>query len=227
MVTIKQLEVGKKECDCGGAWHCESCNVKSSVIYALKDVLKLIDNMINESCTIESIGVPLIRAEELKERFDFVVCRAVSDLEKLVRWSSRLMKRKQMHAMPNGLICLKGGKVRMEIKALGIVRTDTQCDISKILIDLAGFDAALAGINGNESSAEEKITGITPAVFSFSGRNVLPPCVVFLPTIRLACWTGIFRFDSCIKTISAEIAAAVGTAGDAGRHWPGGCVSGL
>lgn len=60
-----------------------------------------------------------VRAEELKGQFDFVVTRAVALLEKLVPWSFRLIKEKQQHALPNGLLALKGGKMREEIKALG------------------------------------------------------------------------------------------------------------
>ena len=59
-----------------------------------------------------------IRAEELKQKFDFVVCRAVASLDKLAAWSFPLIKRPQQHALPNGLITLKGGDIRAEIKAL-------------------------------------------------------------------------------------------------------------
>ena len=59
-----------------------------------------------------------IRAEELKQRFDFVICRAVASLDKLILWSRRLIKQQQKHALPNGLITLKGGNVNAEIKQL-------------------------------------------------------------------------------------------------------------
>jgi 16S rRNA (guanine527-N7)-methyltransferase len=58
------------------------------------------------------------RAEELKMKFDFVICRAVARLEKLVGWSQKLISEKQMHALPNGLITLKGGAIKAEIKEL-------------------------------------------------------------------------------------------------------------
>lgn len=59
------------------------------------------------------------RAEETKHKFDFVVCRAVASLDKLVSWSFPLLKKKQVHVVPNGLITLKGGNLKAEIKALG------------------------------------------------------------------------------------------------------------
>ncbi len=70
------------------------------------------------------IGLPNVsarqqRVEEMKGRqFDFVVTRAVAQLEKLVPWSMRLIKDEQQHAQPNGLIALKGGTLKEEIKAL-------------------------------------------------------------------------------------------------------------
>ncbi|MEI6410361.1 MAG: 16S rRNA (guanine(527)-N(7))-methyltransferase RsmG [Bacteroidota bacterium] len=60
------------------------------------------------------------RVEDLKttSAFDFVVSRAVAPLDKLLGWSQRLLKRKHIHAYPNGTIALKGGKLDGEIQAL-------------------------------------------------------------------------------------------------------------
>lgn len=59
------------------------------------------------------------RAEEIKGRkYDFVVTRAVAKLDQLLPWSAHLIKGKQQHAMPNGLIALKGIDLKAEIKAL-------------------------------------------------------------------------------------------------------------
>lgn len=60
------------------------------------------------------------RAEDLKMagRFDFVLSRGVTSLDKLLLWSQRLLKKKHLHAYPNGIIALKGGDLRQEINAL-------------------------------------------------------------------------------------------------------------
>jgi len=57
-----------------------------------------------------------IRAEELKAKFDFVVTRAVARLDKLIVWSQRLLKNTEKHAIPNGILALKGGDVEAEAK---------------------------------------------------------------------------------------------------------------
>lgn len=68
---------------------------------------------------LTNVNARHIRVEELKGQFDFVVTRAVAKLEKLVPWSFRLIKEKQQHALPNGLLALKGGNMQEEISALG------------------------------------------------------------------------------------------------------------
>lgn len=68
---------------------------------------------------LENASARQQRAEEMKGRqFDFVVTRAVAPLEKLVPWSMPLIKNDQHHALPNGLLALKGGNIKAEIKAL-------------------------------------------------------------------------------------------------------------
>ena len=59
-----------------------------------------------------------VRSEEHKHHYDFVVSRAVASLDKLIDWSFRLLKKRESHAIPNGLITLKGGNIRAEINAL-------------------------------------------------------------------------------------------------------------
>ena len=57
------------------------------------------------------------RAEEEKQLFDFVVSRAVMPLGDLVKISRKNVKKEQQNALPNGLICLKGGELQHEIQA--------------------------------------------------------------------------------------------------------------
>ncbi len=78
----------------------------------------LVANEIIQAIGLKNAQSRQVRAEEMKEKFDFVVCRAVASLDKLVEWSFPRIKKKQQHALPNGLITLKGGDIESEIKAL-------------------------------------------------------------------------------------------------------------
>ena len=54
------------------------------------------------------------RAEEEKQTFDFVVSRAVMPLADLIKIIRKNISSKQQNALPNGLICLKGGELEHE-----------------------------------------------------------------------------------------------------------------
>ncbi len=56
------------------------------------------------------------RGEEEKGKYDFVVSRAVMPLPDLERIVRKNISTKQRNAMPNGIICLKGGNVESEIQ---------------------------------------------------------------------------------------------------------------
>ena len=54
------------------------------------------------------------RAEEEKGKFDYVVSRAVMPLADLIKIVRKNISQKQNNALPNGLICLKGGELEHE-----------------------------------------------------------------------------------------------------------------
>lgn len=56
------------------------------------------------------------RAEEEKRKFDFVVSRAVMPLPDLVRLVQKNISNQQRNAVPNGLVVLKGGDLRDELR---------------------------------------------------------------------------------------------------------------
>lgn len=55
------------------------------------------------------------RGEEEKGQFDFIVSRAVMPLPDLTKIVKKNVSKKQQNAMPNGIICLKGGELQHEI----------------------------------------------------------------------------------------------------------------
>jgi 16S rRNA (guanine527-N7)-methyltransferase len=57
-----------------------------------------------------------LRGEEEKGKYDFVVSRAVMPLPDLVKIVRKNMAAKQHNALPNGIICLKGGQLEEETR---------------------------------------------------------------------------------------------------------------
>lgn len=56
------------------------------------------------------------RAEEEKQKFDFIVSRAVMPLADLVKLVRKNVSNKHKNAVPNGLIVLKGGDLKEELR---------------------------------------------------------------------------------------------------------------
>jgi 16S rRNA (guanine527-N7)-methyltransferase len=55
------------------------------------------------------------RIEELNEKYDFIVCRAVTSFQTMVLWVSMLFEEINRHLFSNGLIYLKGGELDEEL----------------------------------------------------------------------------------------------------------------
>ena len=53
--------------------------------------------------------------KEVKGKFDFVVSRAVMDLDEMVPLVRRFIDSEDRNAVPNGLLCLKGGDLTGEV----------------------------------------------------------------------------------------------------------------
>lgn len=71
------------------------------------------------------------RAESLDEEFDYIVCRAVAPLKTILHWVSD--KLKSTAAGNSGIICLKGGDLKTEIKEAGT--SVTEYAISDVFTD--------------------------------------------------------------------------------------------
>ncbi len=56
-----------------------------------------------------------MRAEEVKQKFDFVVSRAVTALPEFLKWIPHTLKNENKHAIKNGILYLKGGDLQAEL----------------------------------------------------------------------------------------------------------------
>lgn len=65
---------------------------------------------------LENVVAQHLRGEEEKGKYDFVVSRAVMQLPDLMKIIKKNFKRDGQNALPNGLLCLKGGNLQEELK---------------------------------------------------------------------------------------------------------------
>lgn len=91
--------------------------VEFHLVDSINKKLKVI-NHIAEEIGLKNVRTTHSRVEDLNSQVDFVVCRAVAPLDKLINWTQRLYKSDMKHGLPNGLIALKGGKLDEEIKTI-------------------------------------------------------------------------------------------------------------
>jgi len=73
-----------------------------------------------QSIGLENVQADPIRAERLDGRYDFAVSRALARLAEFVPWVRHSISKTDKNAIPNGILCLKGGDLSPEIKEAGI-----------------------------------------------------------------------------------------------------------
>ena len=86
----------------------DSINKKLNVVREIADVIGL-----------QNVEVRHTRVEDIKrEKFDFVVTRAVATIDKLKSWTQNIYQLKHINSIPNGLLALKGSNISDELKLL-------------------------------------------------------------------------------------------------------------
>ncbi|MEC3878883.1 16S rRNA (guanine(527)-N(7))-methyltransferase RsmG [Parapedobacter sp. 10938] len=65
---------------------------------------------------LENVEADHIRAEQLDEKYDFVVSRAVTRLVDFYPWVAGKFRKKHQNAISNGILYLKGGDLAEELK---------------------------------------------------------------------------------------------------------------
>lgn len=60
------------------------------------------------------------RAEKVKDKYDFIISRAVTAMPRFLAWTRNKFKPEDQHAFPNGIFYLKGGDLTEEFKDIKI-----------------------------------------------------------------------------------------------------------
>lgn len=65
---------------------------------------------------LKNVKAEAVRAEEVKDEFDFIVSRAVTNMDDFVKWTRNKIAKKQKHELKNGILYLKGGDLKEELQ---------------------------------------------------------------------------------------------------------------
>ncbi|WP_282039691.1 16S rRNA (guanine(527)-N(7))-methyltransferase RsmG [Saccharicrinis aurantiacus] len=71
---------------------------------------------IAEELGLSNVKAQQIRSENVKDKYDFVVSRAVTAFPRFVSLTRHLIDKKQINAIGNGILYLKGGDFEEEVK---------------------------------------------------------------------------------------------------------------
>ena len=90
------------------------------VDFYLIDVIAKKIKVVNEVATglgLKNVKAEQKRAELVKQEFDFIVSRAVTNMPDFVNWVDDKVSKKQNHELANGILYLKGGDLTEELAA--------------------------------------------------------------------------------------------------------------
>ena len=83
----------------------DSIGKKLKVVKAVSDELGL-----------KNVTILHDRVEKVKDKFDFIVSRAVTNMPDFVGWVRKKIKKDSVHELKNGILYLKGGDLSEELK---------------------------------------------------------------------------------------------------------------
>ena len=89
--------------------------VSFTLVDSIAKKIKVVQDVIQQLQLKNTIAV-CDRAENLTGDFDYVVSRATAPLNDLYKWSRPRISKTQKNAVPNGIICLKGGDLTTELQ---------------------------------------------------------------------------------------------------------------
>jgi len=67
---------------------------------------------------LKNVRADQIRAEQIKDEYDFIVSRAVTQLKTFYGWVHKKINKKSVHDLYNGILYLKGGDLSNELAEL-------------------------------------------------------------------------------------------------------------
>jgi len=75
---------------------------------------------VSQALGLKNIKATHARAEEIDEKFDFVVSRAVTQLKDFYPWVKNKFNKQSQNQLKNGILYLKGGDLTQEISESGL-----------------------------------------------------------------------------------------------------------
>ena len=91
------------------------------LVDAIGKKIKVVDEVV-AGLGLKNVKTSNCRVEEVKDTYDFIVSRAVAQMETFVHWTKGKIAKKQNHELKNGILYLKGGDLTEELAAYKTVQ---------------------------------------------------------------------------------------------------------
>ena len=89
--------------------------VKFYLVDSIGKKIKVVKEVAGE-LGLENVETRQLRMEQVNRTFDFIVSRAVTDLEKFARWTFYKIHKQSFNKVKNGILYLKGGDISDELR---------------------------------------------------------------------------------------------------------------
>ncbi len=91
-------------------------NCKFTLIDSIGKKIRVVNELI-ELCGLKNVRTINGRVESVKQKFDFVLSRAVTAFPTFYTWTKGLVNKESNNSIKNGIIALKGGDLKEELKS--------------------------------------------------------------------------------------------------------------
>jgi len=88
-------------------------------------------NIVVKELELKNVKTSCCRAESVKDKYDFVISRAVTNMKDFVSWIKYNVNKKSFNDLKNGVLYLKGGDLKEELISFKNVKTYELSDFFK------------------------------------------------------------------------------------------------
>ena len=75
-------------------------------------------NSVSKELSLKNVTTQCKRVEDMNDKFDFVLARAVADMSTILKWTVNNISPNSNNVVPNGIIALKGGDLDKELSRI-------------------------------------------------------------------------------------------------------------
>jgi len=92
-------------------------NVNFTLVDSIKKKTEIV-NTVSTILKLNNVKVLNLRAENVEEKYDFIVSRAVTNMRRFLKLTRNKFQQKSINELKNGIIYLKGGDLADEMKGI-------------------------------------------------------------------------------------------------------------